>query len=91
MATLVSTALRQKPAFEDYVNFPASEDGYAQRLPINRLGKTMFLQVGRVVWIGTQYRMVFAYTDLQRHALDFGLEELCTRLNPSFRKSWVIS
>jgi DNA-binding LytR/AlgR family response regulator len=41
----------------------------------------MFLPVERVVWIGTQYRMVFAYTDLQRDALDFGLEELCAKLD----------
>ena len=82
MATLVSAALRQKPGFEELVSFSPAE-GFVQRLPIARLGKTLFLPVARVVWIGTQYRMVFAYTDLQRHALDFGLEELCDKLDPS--------
>lgn len=82
MATLGSSALRQTPKFEEFVNFSPAE-GFLQRLPVNRLGKTMFLPVERVVWIGTQYRMVFAYTDLQRHALDFGLEELCAKLDTS--------
>jgi two-component system LytT family response regulator len=80
MATLASTALRQKPNFEELVHFSSAE-GFLQRLPVSRLGKVLFLPVERVVWIGTQYRMVFAYTDLQRHALDFGLEELCTKLD----------
>ncbi len=82
MATLASTALRPKNSFEEFVN-ASSSDGFLQRVPVNRLGKTLFLPVPRVVWIGTQYRMVFAHTDLQRHALDFGLEELCAKLDPA--------
>jgi len=82
MATLASAALRPQPAFEEIANF-ASAQGWIQRLPISRLGKTMYLPVTRVVWIGTQYRMVFAHTDLQRHALDFGLDDLCTKLDPA--------
>lgn len=82
MATVASAALHRKPSFEEAVKCSAGE-GYLQRVPVHRLGKTLFLPVARVVWIGTQYRMVFAYTDLQRHALDFGLEELCDKLDPA--------
>ncbi len=82
MTTLASAALRQKPGFEEFVNFSPAER-FLQRLPITRLGKTLYLQAARVVWIGTQYRMVFAHTDLQRHALDFGLDALCEKLDPA--------
>ncbi len=61
---------------------PLSLGDYIDRLPIQRLGKQLYLPVTRVVWIGTQYRMVCAYTDLQRHVLDFGLDDLSERLDP---------
>ncbi len=57
-------------------------NGYLDRLPIQRLNKQLYLPVSRVVWIGTQYRMVYAFTDLQRHPLDFGLDELSEMLDP---------
>ncbi|NUO80693.1 LytTR family transcriptional regulator [candidate division KSB1 bacterium] len=59
-----------------------SLNGYLDRLPIQRLNKQLYLPVARVVWIGTQYRMVYAFTDLQRHPLDFGLDELSEMLDP---------
>lgn len=64
-------------------NTPMILDHYLDRLPIQRLGKQLFLPVSRVVWIGTQYRMVYAFTEEQRHALDFGLDELSARLDPT--------
>ncbi len=61
---------------------PLSFGNYLDHLPIQRMGKQLHLPVARVVWIGTQYRMVYAVTDLQRHLLDFGLDELAERLDP---------
>jgi DNA-binding LytR/AlgR family response regulator len=55
---------------------------YLEHFAIQRLGKQLLLPVSRVVWIGTQYRMVYAFTEAQRHLLDFGLDELAERLDP---------
>lgn len=61
---------------------PITFGNYLEHFAIPRMGKLTQLPVSRVVWIGTQYRMVYAFTDLQRHLLDFGLDELAERLNP---------
>ncbi len=61
---------------------PLHYGNYLEHFAIPRMGKLVPLPVSRVVWIGTQYRMVYAFTDLQRHLLDFGLDELAERLNP---------
>lgn len=61
---------------------PMHFGNYLEHFAIPRMGKLTHLPVSRVVWIGTQYRMVYAFTDLQRHLLNFGLDELAERLNP---------
>ncbi|MEK7728660.1 MAG: LytTR family DNA-binding domain-containing protein [candidate division KSB1 bacterium] len=61
---------------------PLHLENYLEHLPIQRMGKQLHLPVARVAWIGTQYRMVYAFTEVQRHLLDFGLDELAERLDP---------
>ena len=82
MATVVAPSLTRVPAqFDDQTAFFYGET-YLQRLPVTKLGKVMFLPVLRVVWIGTQHRMVYAFTESQRHALDFSLDDLAGQLDP---------
>ncbi|KAA0231304.1 LytTR family transcriptional regulator [candidate division KSB1 bacterium] len=62
---------------------PASYSQPGDRLPIQRLGKQFFLPVAKIVWIGTKHRLVYAYTENKQHVLDFGMEELYSRLASS--------
>ncbi|MDZ7266613.1 MAG: LytTR family transcriptional regulator [candidate division KSB1 bacterium] len=62
---------------------PAVYAPWRDRLPITRLGKQFFLPVAKIVWIGTKHRLVYAYTENRQHALDFGMEELFSRLDPA--------
>ena len=82
MATVVAPSLTRVPAQFDDQTALFYDEPYLQRLPVTRLGKTMFLSVLRVVWIGSQHRMIYAFTENQRHALDFGLDELARQLDP---------
>ena len=72
------------PAPNQFTPEPAglSFGKYLEHFPIQRMGKHLHLPVTRVVWIGTQYRMVYAFTDVQRHLLDYGLDELAECLDP---------
>ncbi len=81
---MISTQTRapQNPPVDHDLS-PALYPQWRDRLPIYRLGKQFFLPVAKIVWIGTKHRLVYAYTENRHHALDFGMEELYTWLNPA--------
>lgn len=78
---MISAQSRTPAAFllENDFN-PAHYSQPSDRLPIQRLGKQFFLPVAKIVWIGTKHRLVYAYTENRQHVLDFGMEELFSRL-----------
>ncbi len=69
------------PVDHDLSSTPHSQ--WRDRLPVCRLGKQFFLPIAKIVWIGTKHRLVYAYTENRHHALDFGMEELYSWLDPS--------
>ncbi|KAA3619639.1 MAG: hypothetical protein DWQ05_02635 [Calditrichaeota bacterium] len=55
---------------------------YLYRLVVKRQGRFRLLPVEKVLWFGTEFRLVYAYTEKRRYPIDLGLEELERRLNP---------
>lgn len=60
----------------------ASSNGYLNRLVVRRQGQFRLLSVEKVVWFGTEFRLVYAYTERRRYPIDLGLEQLEHRLDP---------
>ncbi len=56
--------------------------GYLNRLVVRRQRQFRLLPVNRVLWFGTEYRLVYAYTEKRRYPIDLGLEQLEQRLDP---------
>lgn len=56
---------------------------YLNRLVVRRQNQFRLLPVDRVVWFGTEFRLVYAYTDRRRYPIDLGLEQLEHRLDPN--------
>jgi len=55
---------------------------YLNRLVVRRQSQFRLLPVNRVVWFGTEFRLVYAYTEKRRYPIDLGLEQLEHRLDP---------
>ncbi len=56
---------------------------YLNRLVVRRQSQFRLLPVERVIWFGTEFRLVYAYTDKRRYPIDLGLEQLEQRLDPN--------
>ncbi|MDQ7053299.1 MAG: LytTR family DNA-binding domain-containing protein, partial [candidate division KSB1 bacterium] len=57
--------------------------GYLNRLVVRRQSQFRLLPVQKVLWFGTEYRLVYAYTEKRRYPIDLGLEQLEQRLDPT--------
>ncbi len=57
--------------------------GYLNRLVVRRHSQFRLLPVQKVLWFGTEYRLVYAYTEKRRYPIDLGLEQLEQRLDPN--------
>jgi len=53
------------------------------RLVVRKQGRFRLLPVDKVVWFGTEFRLVYAYTDNRRYPIDLGLDQLEMRLDPN--------
>lgn len=56
---------------------------YLNRLVVRRQGRFRLLPVERVIWFGTEFRLVYAHTAIRRYPIDLGLDQLESRLDPS--------
>lgn len=59
-----------------------SKHAYLNRLVVRRQGRFRLLPVDRVLWFGTEFRLVYAYTEMRRYPIDLGLDQLERRLDP---------
>ncbi len=55
---------------------------YLNRLVVKHQGRFRLLPVERVIWFGTEFRLVYAYTEIRRYPIDLGLDQLEKRLDP---------
>ncbi len=65
------------------VNHPVGGHSYLNRLVVRRQSQFRLLPVERVIWFGTEFRLVYAYTEKRRYPIDLGLEQLEHRLDPN--------
>jgi two-component system LytT family response regulator len=63
-------------------SLPRNVQAYLNRLVVRRQGRFRLLPVEKVIWFGTEYRLVYAYTERRRYPIDLGLEQLEKRLDP---------
>lgn len=56
---------------------------HLNRLVVRRQGRFRLLAVERVIWFGTEFRLVYAHTEIRRYPIDLGLDQLEQRLDPS--------
>lgn len=61
----------------------AGSGNFLSRLVVRRQGQFRLLSVQKVVWFGTEFRLVYAYTERRRYPIDLGLEQLEQRLDPA--------
>lgn len=55
---------------------------YLNRLVVRRQGRFRLLPAERVIWFGTEFRLVYAHTEIRRYPIDMGLDQLEHRLDP---------
>ncbi|HHL73584.1 MAG TPA: hypothetical protein ENJ29_13845 [Bacteroidetes bacterium] len=56
---------------------------WLNRLVVRKQGRFKLLPVDKVIWFGTEFRLVYAYTEKRRYPIDLGLDQLEKRLDPS--------
>jgi DNA-binding LytR/AlgR family response regulator len=56
---------------------------FLNRLVVRRQGRFRFLSAEKVIWFGTEFRLVYAHTEIRRYPIDLGLDQLEQRLDPS--------
>lgn len=56
---------------------------YLNRLVVRRQGRFRLLSAEKVIWFGTEFRLVYAHTAIRRYPIDLGLDQLEHRLDPS--------
>lgn len=61
----------------------AGKPSYLNRLVVRRQGRFRLLPAEKVIWFGTEFRLVYAHTELRRYPIDLGLDQLEQRLDPS--------
>ncbi|MFQ5630118.1 MAG: LytR/AlgR family response regulator transcription factor, partial [bacterium] len=61
----------------------ASNPSHLNRLVVRRQGRFRLLPVEKVIWFGTEFRLVYAHTEIRRYPIDLGLDQLERRLDPS--------
>ena len=69
----------KKPNGSDATSNPS----YLNRLVVRRQGRFRLLPAEKVIWFGTEFRLVYAHTELRRYPIDLGLDQLEQRLDPS--------
>ena len=74
--------LKFSPQIPDINNGTQNIQAYLYRLVVKRQGRFRLLPVEKVLWFGTEYRLVYAFTEKRRYPIDMALEELERRLNP---------
>ena len=60
----------------------SEKSAYLNRLVVRRQNQFRLLPVERVIWFGTEFRLVYAHTERRRYPIDLGLEQLEHRLDP---------
>lgn len=61
----------------------ASNTSHLNRLVVRRQGRFRLLLAEKVIWFGTEFRLVYAHTKIRRYPIDLGLDQLEQRLDPS--------
>ena len=61
----------------------STSPSHLNRLVVRRQGRFRLLSVERVIWFGTEFRLVYAHTEIRRYPIDLGLDQLEQRLDPS--------
>ncbi len=75
-------AMRFSPEHASNTGCKNGIQAYLNRLVVKRQGRFRLLPVEKVLWFGTQFRLVYAFTEKRRYPIDLSLEELERRLNP---------
>ncbi len=66
-----------------HVNGNGCRSGWLNRLVVRKQGRFKLLPVDKVIWFGTEFRLVYAYTEKRRYPIDLGLDQLEKRLDPT--------